>query len=159
VGRALKLAFSHGLENDHEIAAKLLANLAMGARHSHIVSYVKPPKNCNPLKAITDAFSGMPKKSAAHRDGWTWELLKDAAQTPSTAALLRKFAERFSNGALPEDLWAYLASALLYPFHKKLPEERTSIKDPRSSACYCGIGASPLQMQGDGNDAHIGCSG
>jgi len=72
------------------------------------------------LKAVTDAFSGMPKKSVAHRDGWTWELLRDAAQTPSTEALLRKFGERFSNGTLPEILWAYLASALLYPFHKKL---------------------------------------
>ncbi len=39
------------------------------------------------------------------------------------------FAERLSNGALPQDLWAYLASALLYPFHKKLPEERTSAMD------------------------------
>ncbi len=27
-------------------------------------------------------------------------------------------------------MWAYLASTLLYPFHKKLPEERTSITDP-----------------------------
>jgi len=56
--------------------------------------------------------------------------MRDAAQTPSTASLLRKFNERFSNGALPQDLWAYLASALLYPFHKKLPEKRTSTTDP-----------------------------
>jgi hypothetical protein len=48
----------------------------------------------------------MPKKSAAHRDGWTWELLRDAAQTASMADLLRKFAEHFH------------------------PEERTSITDP-----------------------------
>ena len=27
-------------------------------------------------------------------------------------------------------MWANLASALLYPFYKKLPEERTSTKDP-----------------------------
>ena len=72
----------------------------------------------------------MPTKSAAHRDGWTWELLRDAAQTPSTASLLRKFAELFSNGALPENLWAYLASVLLYLFHKKLPEERTLVTNP-----------------------------
>ncbi len=85
--------------------------------------------NCIPLKAATDAFLGMPKKSAAHRDGWTWELLRDATQTPSKATL-RKFAERFSNGALPENVWAYMSSALLYPFHKKLPEERTSVTDP-----------------------------
>ncbi len=82
------------------------------------------------MKAVTDVFSGMPKKFAAHRVGWMWELIRDAAQTPSTAGLLRKFAERLSNGALPGNLWAYLASALLYPFHKKLPEERSSTTDP-----------------------------
>ena len=27
-------------------------------------------------------------------------------------------------------MWAYLASALLYLFHKKLPEKRTSTTDP-----------------------------
>ena len=27
-------------------------------------------------------------------------------------------------------MWAYLASALLYTFHKKLPKERTSTIDP-----------------------------
>ena len=79
---------------------------------------------------MTDAFSEMPKKSTAHRDGWTWELLRDAAQTPSTATLLKNFTECFSNGARPNDLWAYIASALLYPFHKKLLEERTSTMDP-----------------------------
>ena len=126
------MAFSYGLEPDFDIAAKFLAKLTLGARHSHIEAHVptvKPPRNCTPLKAVTHAFSGMPKESAAHRDGWTWELLRDAAQTPSTATLLRKFAQRFSNGALPQDLWAYLASALVYPFHKKLPE-RTSTTNP-----------------------------
>ncbi len=51
---------------------------------------------------------------------------------PSTASLLRKFAEVFSNGALPKDLWTYLASALMYPFvlHKLLPEERIAMTDP-----------------------------
>jgi hypothetical protein len=48
--------------------------------------------------------------------------MRDAAQTPSTAALFRYFAELFSSGALPTDLWAYMASSLLYPFHKKLQE-------------------------------------
>ena len=71
----------------------------------------------------------MQKKSVAHKDGWTWELLRDAASRPTTAALLRKFAEQFSNGALPKDLWTYLMSALMYPFHKKLPEERISTTD------------------------------
>jgi hypothetical protein len=72
----------------------------------------------------------MPKLSATHRDGWTWELLRDASSKPSPATLLRKFTERFSNGALPKFLWTYLASALMHSFHKKLPEERTSITDP-----------------------------
>ncbi len=90
VGRACKMAFSYNLETNSGIAAKFLAKLTLGARHSHIeahIPFVKPPRNCIPLKAVKDAFSGMPKKSAAHRDGWTWELLRDAAQTSSTAAL------------------------------------------------------------------------
>jgi len=133
VGRASKLAFSYGLETDPGIAAEFLAKRALGARHFDIVAHVpkvKPPMNCIPLKAVNDAFLCMPKKSATHRDGWTWELLRDAAQTPSTATLLRKFVERFSNGALPQGLWAYLVSALIYPFHKKLPEERISTTYP-----------------------------
>ena len=56
--------------------------------------------------------------------------MRDAAQTSSTAALLRKIAEHFSNRALPQYPWAYMASALMYPFHKKLPEERISVTDP-----------------------------
>ena len=52
--------------------------------------------------------------------------MRDAAQTTSTAALLRKF----SNGTLPPDLWAYLASSLLYPFHKKLQEDKSPVGDP-----------------------------
>jgi hypothetical protein len=133
VGRACKLAFSYGLQTDLEVASKFLAKLTMKTKHPHIPIYVakvKPPRNSIPSKAVTNAFSRMPKKSAAHIDGWTWELLRDAAQTPPTATLLRKFAERFSNGALPGNLWAYLASALLYPFHKKLHEERSSSTDP-----------------------------
>ena len=117
VGRACKLAFSYGLETDPGIAAKFLAKLTMSTRHSHIrahVPRVKPLMNCIPLKAAIAAFSGMPKKSAAHRDGWTWELLRDAAHTHSMTTLLRKFVERFSNGALPQDLWAYLASTPFY---------------------------------------------
>ena len=110
-----------------------MSKLTLKKKHDHIpvfVARVKPTRNCTPLKAATEAFSRIPKKSAAHRDGWTWELLRDASQTPSTTALLRKFAEQFSNGALSQDLWAYMVSALLYPFHKKLPEERTSVTDP-----------------------------
>ena len=65
MGRACKLAFSYGLETDPRIAANFLAKLTLGSRHSHIEAHVpkvKPPKNCIPLKAVTDAFSGMPKK-------------------------------------------------------------------------------------------------
>jgi hypothetical protein len=57
-------------------------------------------------------------------------MMRDAAQFLSTASLLRKFAECFSNGAPPPELWAYLASALLYPFRNKMMEERLSTGDP-----------------------------
>ena len=133
MGRACKVAFSYGIESYPVIAAKFLSKLTLKKKHDHIpevVAKVKLVGNNIPLKAVTDAFFGMPKKSAAHRDGWTWELLRDAAQTPSTAALLRKFAEHFSSRALPQDVWAYLTSALIYPFHKKLPEERISVTEP-----------------------------
>ncbi len=75
MGRACKLAFSYGLESDPEVAAEFLFKLTLKKKHGHIPLYtakVKPAKNCIPLKAVTEAFSGMPKKSAAHRDGWTW---------------------------------------------------------------------------------------
>ncbi len=65
VGRACKLAFSYGLESDPAVAAKFLTKLTLGAKHAHIQAYdpkIKPPVNSIPLKAITDAFSGMPKK-------------------------------------------------------------------------------------------------
>jgi hypothetical protein len=67
--RACKLAFSYGLESDPGIAAKLLSKLTLKKKHDHIpvfVARVKPTRNCIPLKAVTDAFSKMPKKSAAH---------------------------------------------------------------------------------------------
>ena len=94
MGRACKVTCSYGLETHQGIAAKFQAKLTLRAMHLHIrahVPKVKPLMNCILLKAVTDTFSGMPKKSAAHRDGWTWGLLRDAAHTPSTATLLRKF--------------------------------------------------------------------
>jgi hypothetical protein len=121
------------LETDREVAAKFLKKLTLHARHPHIdphTSTIKPTKTLISAKALTDAFSRMPKQYAAHRDGWTWGLLRDAASRHSTADLLGKFAEHFSNGALPRDLWTYLASALMYPFHKLLPEDRISVTDP-----------------------------
>jgi hypothetical protein len=133
VGKACKVAFSYGLEQDPEVAAKFLSKLTLKQRHTHIPVYIpkiKPSANRIPQKAVSEAFSGMPKKSAGHRDGWTWELLRDAAQQDSTSSLLRSFAEHFSNGDLPKHLWAYLASVLMYPFHKKMPEERIPLADP-----------------------------
>ena len=125
------MAFFYGLEYDPVIAADFLAKLTLQHQHSHIPIYkskVAPRPNYTPLKVVTDAFSGMPKKYAARRDGWTWELLRDVAHRPATAALLRKFADLFSSGSLPENLWSYLASVLMYPFHKKLPEDRSPSK-------------------------------
>ena len=58
-----------------------------------------------------------------------WELLRDATSRPSTAALLKRFAEHVCNGPLPKDLWTYLASAVMYPFHTKLVEEGVSTTD------------------------------
>ena len=110
------MACTYGIEADPEVAATFLARLALRARHSHVPlhsSSLKPAKNTITLFAICDAFSKMPKISAAHRDGWTWELLRDAAQRPSTASHMRKFSELFSNGALPSKLWTYPASALM----------------------------------------------
>ena len=81
VGRACKLAFYYGLESDPKIAAEFLAKLTLKQRNAHIPAHVptvKPPTKCIFLKAVTDDFSGMPKKSAAYRDIWTWELLRDA---------------------------------------------------------------------------------
>jgi hypothetical protein len=72
VGRACKLAFSYGMESDSVVAAEFLAKLTLHQRHSHIPVYeskVVPRPNNIPLKSVTDAFSGMPKKSAAHKDG------------------------------------------------------------------------------------------
>jgi len=134
VDRACKVAFIYGLpETDPGVAAKFLKKLTRQARHPHIAPYIstiKPAKNLISSKALTDSFSGIPKQSAAHKDGWTWELLRNAASRPSIATLIRRFAEQFSNGARPKDMWTYLASALMYPFHKVLPEERICVTDP-----------------------------
>jgi hypothetical protein len=131
-GRACKVVFAYGIEADPEVAASFLAKMTLRARHSHVPlhpSSLKPETNSIPLTAVADAFSKMPKKSAAYRDGWTWELLRDAAQRPSTASNLRKFSELFSNGTLPKNLWSYLAFVLMYPFHKLMLEGRIDPKD------------------------------
>jgi hypothetical protein len=74
VDRACKIAFSFGLESDPIVAAEFLAKLTLQKRHDHIpiyVSKVTPAPSHIPLKSVSDAFSGMPKRSAAHTDGWT----------------------------------------------------------------------------------------
>jgi len=63
--RACKLAFSYGLESDPVVAAEFVAKITLQHRHSHIQIYeskVAPLPNGIPLKSVTDAFSGMPKK-------------------------------------------------------------------------------------------------
>ncbi len=74
VGRACKVAFIFGIESDPVVEAKFLAKLTLPSRHSHIppnTSKLRLAKNYISLKAVSDAFDGMSKKSAAHRDGWT----------------------------------------------------------------------------------------
>jgi hypothetical protein len=74
VGKACKLVFSYGIESNPIVAATFLAKLTRTTPHTHVPS---PPSSFKtpfvpiPIKAITDAFTGMPKKSAPHRDGWT----------------------------------------------------------------------------------------
>ncbi len=73
-GRACKVAFTYGMETDPEVAAKVLSRLNRSERHTHItphVSTVIPAKDRIHVLAVTEAFTRMPKKSAAHRDGWT----------------------------------------------------------------------------------------
>ncbi len=57
------------------MTVKFLAKLALHKRYFHNLIYVcnvKPAKLVNyiPTKSVTDAFSGMPEKKVAHRDGW-----------------------------------------------------------------------------------------
>jgi len=127
------VAFTYGLKTDPLVAAEFLRKLTMQSRHAYIAphdSSITPAKNQITLKVVTNAFTRMPKLSAAHMDGWTWKLLRDSISRSSTTTLLRQIAENFSNGALPKDLWTYLVSTLMYPFHKKLHEERILLPDP-----------------------------
>ena len=74
LGRACKAAFTYGVEADPEVAASFLAKLTLQARHSHVPlhpSSLKPAKNSILLTTVAEAFSKIPKKSAAHGDGWT----------------------------------------------------------------------------------------
>ena len=74
MGRACKIAFTYGIESDPVVASKFLAKLTLPARRSHIAPHlptVRPAKNCISVKVIAEAFTRMPKKSAAQRDWWT----------------------------------------------------------------------------------------
>jgi hypothetical protein len=108
-------------ESDPIVAATFLAKLTRTIPHSH---FQPPPSSYKtafwpiPLKAISAAFTDMPKKSAPRRYGWTWDLFRDVANRPSTIALLKKFAETFVNGILPKSLWKFLSSAIVNLFHK-----------------------------------------
>ncbi len=133
VGKACKLAFSYGTESDPVVVPNFLSKLTMATLHTHVPA---PPPTCKspffpvPLKAVTYAFTRMPKKSAPHKDGWTWELFRDMAGRSSTSGLLRKFVELFANGLLPRALWKFLSSAIMIPFHKLAQMERMLLADP-----------------------------
>ena len=133
VGKACKIAFSYGTESDPVVAAILLVKLTRSSPHTYVHA---PPSAFKssfvpiPIKSISDAFTGMPKKSAPMRDGWTWEVFKDAASRTSTANLLRKFVELFVNGLLPKRLWIVLSSAIMILFHKIAQMERILLTDP-----------------------------
>ena len=68
------LAFSLDTEFDPIVAAFFLAKLTRTIPHTHIPP---PPSSYKttivpiPIKAVTYAFTGMPKKSAPHKDGCT----------------------------------------------------------------------------------------
>jgi hypothetical protein len=116
------------------VAATFLAKLTMMNPHSQVpvpTSTFKTPFVPIPIKAISEAFTGMPKKSAPHRDGWTWAMYRDAADRPSAAFLLRKFVELFVNGIFPKPLCSFLYFAIMIPFHKVAQLERDLSQDPR----------------------------
>ncbi len=87
----------------------------------------------------------MPKIFAVRGDGWAWELLKDATQQPTIAALLRNFGGHISNGALSKDRWTYLAPPPLYPLHKPTPEE----KDPEAWLTLIPVTVGPILTRFD----------
>jgi len=69
LGRACKVAFTYGIKADPEVAASFLVKLTLRAKHSHVPlhpSSMKPATNSIILTVVADAFSKMPKKSAAH---------------------------------------------------------------------------------------------
>jgi hypothetical protein len=56
------------------MTSKFFSKLTPKARHAHIPAHVPKVKtlpNRIPSKVETNAFSWMPKKPAAHKDGWS----------------------------------------------------------------------------------------
>ena len=103
----------------------------------------------------------MPKKHASHRDGWTWELLRDAAGRPSTAALLNKFVEHFSNGPLP--CKEPMDIPCVYP-DVSLSQETSGGEDLHhqsgTTSGDCRVGDHTFWMPNLGKDEQIGgCGG
>jgi hypothetical protein len=147
VCKACRLAFSYGTESDPTIAASVLAKLTRTIPHTY---GSPPPSSYNTafvpiiVKGVTDAFTCMPKKSAFHKNLWTWRLFRDMANRPKTADLLRSFIELFVNGKLLKPMWKFLSTAIVIPFHKIVQIERALLKDPRLrpitiGALLCGI--------------------
>jgi hypothetical protein len=64
----------------------------------------------------------MSKKSAPMRDGWIWELFKDAASRTSSADLLKKIRGTLREWTPPEDLM----DALILGDHDPLPQDRVN---------------------------------
>ncbi len=130
------MAFSYGTESDPIVAATFLAKLTRTVPHTHVPM---PPSSFKtaflpvPIKAVTYAFThtGMPKKSAPHKDGLTWELFRGMANRPKIDDLPRKFVELFANGKLPKPLWKFLSTTNITLFHKLAQAERDLLKDPR----------------------------
>jgi hypothetical protein len=74
VGKACKTGFSYGTESDPIVATTFLTKLTRTKPHTYVSM---PPSSFKtafipiPIKAVTYAFTDMPKKSASHKDGWT----------------------------------------------------------------------------------------
>ncbi len=109
-----------------------LAKLTRSTLHTHVPAPPSSYKTTSvpiPLNAITNAFTGMPKKSAPHRDGWIWELFRDVVGRETTSSSRRKFVELFVNGSLPKVLCRFLSSTIMIPFHKLSQLERLMLLD------------------------------
>jgi hypothetical protein len=70
----LQVAFSYGHESNPVVAIAFLSELTTATPHAYVPplpSTYKTKFMHIPVKAMFDAFKGMPKKFAPYRDGWT----------------------------------------------------------------------------------------